>query len=522
MKELVFEELSLKQKLGMTFTAFLNSRAYAKEDNDFVFDLIREKALGSVWIQHGFGDADELIREVREIADYPILIVTDAEGGIADCVAGRHGAIGCTGDEKYAYAFGKAVGATARKLGYDIVCNPLLDMKRGSMRSLGTDKEKVASLAIAEARGMHDGGVLTLGKHYPSGRAMYPVDTHMAEEVSEDTKEELIEYALYPYKKLIENDLLDGIMSGHTRFINIDPTRPATLSKPVLDIIRELGFEGIIMTDALNMMGIRAKYDFVEAYGYAKGAGNDTILPFMQNTSQKFKEYTEAYEKGLIPDDILDASGKRILAAQHKALMLTREPEITEEDMDVFGKIDSDSVYAKSDDNVSVTLPRDGNHFFGVMISNEIRLDAENHIDVDTYSSKWYFPEKIEKQLKELFPNSKVQFFYQFPSQKNNMEILQNSIDCDETVFLTFTEPICYTGKEHLTQRFQSLVEAMQITNRVSAILHFGNPCVLEPLPHIPRYIIGCLSEKGVRTAIDILAGEYEPKGVLNCDVNLK
>jgi hypothetical protein len=88
-------------------------------------------------------------------------------------------------------------------------------------------------------------------------------------------------------------------------------------------------------------------------------------------------------------------------------------------------------------------------------------------------------------------------------------------------LYLTFTEPIPYVGREHLTRRIEMQIEALQYTNRVSTVVHFGNPCVLGNLPHIPRYILGGLSEESVETCLEILAGEYEPHGVLTYDAQL-
>ena len=190
--------------------------------------------------------------------------------------------------------------------------------------------------------------------------------------------------------------------------------------------------------------------------------------------------------------------------------------------MENFLNIDRKGVYEKTDDGVPASISRDGNHFFGVMIRGELQFDSQGKIDVDTFSSGWYFPLKIEARIKELFPNAKVQFFHEYPTQHQNVTILNESLGCEETIFLTFTEPLSFTGKEYLTRRFSTLLKAMQETNRVSTVIHFGNPTVLEELPHIPRMIIGGVSEKSVDAALDILAGKYPAEGVLNCEVNFQ
>lgn len=527
MKELKYEELSTKQKLGLVSTAMIGG-AMTEEDMAFLCDLIRNRSLGSVWIQWDQYWKDhtsqEFVKMVRDLADYPILIMTDAESGLYDHYVARHNAIGCTGSEAHAYAFGKVTATVARKVGYNVICNPIIDVKTtGTIRSLGSDKYEVARLAKAIVRGMHDGGVLSVAKHYPSGSNPKNIDSHMTEAYSEQTKEEIIEEGLYPYRELMKENLLDGIMTGHHRFVNIDPDAPATLSKPMIDIIRELGFEGFAMTDALAMMGIRAKYSDEESMPLSVAAGNE--FAFMCNSKTKFNQEAlyAGYEKGIITDERLDEAVKRILAAQHKVMLMEQAeyPELDEEVLDTFRRIDKDSVFAKFDEGLTANISRDGKHFFAVMVRNEAQVDSNGGIDVDTFSNGWLYPTRVIEKIRELFPNSAVQAFYQFPKQNQNYHILGDSIGYDDVIFLTFSEPLAYVGEEHLTRRVETLIGAMQNTGRISTLVHFGNPCILGNLPHIPRYILGGLSAVSVETCLEVLAGEYEPHGVLTYDAKL-
>ncbi len=522
MKELKFEELTTRQKLGMTFTATMMGPNRPEGDEEFVLDLIRNHSLGAVWIQQGFDNSLELISKVRAAADYPILIITDGESGVGEYKVGKHNAIGCAGTEKHAYAFGKAVGVTAREMGYNVVCDPVVDMEDGSQRSLGTDKHKVADLACSMARGMHDGGVLTVGKHYPGGSFVSEIDSHMAESLSADTKDELIAYSLYPYRKLMEENLLDGIMVQHKRFINIDPNHPATLSKPVIDIIRELGFEGFAITDALGMMGIRAKYGEVISKGLAISAGNDLLLPYGQDNIKSFNQYCEAYEQGLVPDEMLDAATKRMLATHHKVTLLPTDTELTDSDIKTFKNINKDGVYAKMDEGVSQTISRDGKHFFTVLANQSTDIAPGGRVDVDTFSYGWHFPGRITKKIGELFPNATVRVIHEFPSQGEMMRLLSDSIDCDEHVFMTFSEAQAYVGKEYLTHRVVNLITAMQVTDRISTVIHLGNPHVLEELPHIRRIIFGGHSPESIDACLEVLAGEYPANGVPTYKFELK
>lgn len=522
MKELKFEALSTEQKLGMVHAATINGRC-TDEAIEFVRERIKNHALGAVWIQFSHTDADKMMKMVHETADYPILIITDAESGLGEFTVGRHNPISCTGDEKYAYAFGKAIGYTAKSMGYNVVCNPILDVNfHGNPRSFGSDKYVIAKMAAAEARGLHDGGVLTVGKHYPSGVNPIDIDSHMAEGYSEQTEEELVEQSLYPYLELSRQGLLDGIMTGHHRFVNIDPEAPASLSKIMINVIRRRGFDGFCITDALGMMGIRAKYGNRESKGLAIEAGNDLALPFTSTSIENQQDIDECYRRGIISDEQLDAAVKRVLAAQHKVMLLeeSRSRVLTDEEASLCRNINRDSIYAEADEGLTPSVSRDGKHLFALMVRNEERIQG-GEVMVDTFTNGWLYPAKVVERLKKLFPNSKVEVFHQFPTQGQNWRIFHSIDECEDIVFLTFSEPMAYVGREHLTQRVRTVIEALQYTNRISALVHFGNPMVLEGLPHIPRYILGGISEQSVDTCLDVLAGEYEAKGVKTYDFKL-
>ena len=528
-RELKFEEMTTRQKLGFVHTPLYHLDSCSEESVEYVLELIRNRSIGAIWIQwYDREDRAEIvkrhIRRVREAADYPIIIVTDLESGIGDYLVGQHNAIGCTGSEEHAYAFGKCVGTRARELGYDMVCNPILDIKRdGWSRCYGSNKKEIARLAAAEARGMHDAGILTMGKHYPSGENDLGIDSHMAEPVSYQTEEELIDYSLYAYIELMKEGLLDAVMSAHHRFPNIDPNAPASLSKPVLDIIRRQGFDGLIMTDALCMMGIRAKYGRTECMGLALAAGNDIPLYYSHEPIVDQNSIYECYERGLFTDEDLDRAVKRILAAQHKALVYRNSALTppTEREMELAKSINADSVIAISDFD-SVALPREGKYYFALLTRNDAGVTEENGVAVDTFTNGWHYPTVITEKIKETFPNSVVLTVHEYPPSSHISRFMNRSVDADGVIFLTFSECIAYTGDEHLTHRVISMINALQYTNRVKALIHFGNPKVLEPLSHIPRIILGGVSKESTLACIDVLAGEKEASGVMTYDVDLK
>ncbi len=529
MRELKFEELTLEQKIGMvTCGIFAPGRDTQYDEN--AYELIRNHCMGAVWIQPGIPDFDEVMAKIKEAADYPILIIRDAERGIAPYTIGRHNALGMADDEDLAYAFGKVTAIMARKMGNNVVCDPVIDMIDckgicgANARSMGSDKEKVAKLAKAIARGMHDGGVLTVAKHYGSAGKDYLIDSHMAENSSSVTKEEFVDYNLYPYRELMKEGLIDGVMAGHYRLTQIDPDRPASLSKKALGILRELGFEGFIISDALPMMGIVAKFGETDSKGMAVEAGNDIALVWSPNNRAGFDNMLNCYKKGIISDERLDEATKYVLAAQHKVLELQNPKftEITEEDKKAISRINTDSICVKTDEGTPAVLSRDGKHLFYVLTDNESDISADGKVTVDTFSGGWYSSKAICDRLGELYPNSKVVAIRQFPTQRENNDAVELAVKYDDVIFVTFTEGRPYLGREQFTPRIISLIEAMQMTDQVSTIVHYGNPYALEELPHIPRKVFGTCSKEGVLAAFDVLAGLYPPKGKMTYEVDFK
>ncbi len=536
MKELKFEDLSLKQKLGMVMCGLIPCENRTEENDEYVLDLIRNHCLGAVWVNPTTKDVDKIMARIKEAADYPILILTDAESGMGDYKIGKHNNLGMTDSEELAYTFGKVTAIQARKMGYNVVCNPVLDMGKrcvvcgASIRHMGSDKYRVAALGKAEAQGMHDGGVLTVGKHYPSANKNEgrPIDSHMAERLALETKEELVDYNLYPYIELSKAGVLDGIMTGHVRMPNIDPDYPTSLSKKVINVIKEQGFDGFVITDALSMMGVVAKFGLTDPKGMCIEAGNDLSLCWTPQTKEGFDAICDCYERGLISDERLDEATKKVLEMHHRVMEL--EPkfdEISEEDKANFKRIATDSIFAKTDEGITPSISKDGKHFFLVLTGNETDINTAGKVDVATFAGNiwhggWYDIQRILGKLEEMFPNSEAIAIREYPSGAEIQHNLENAANYDDVIFVTYQDAAAYVGRECLTSRIVSMIDALQVTDSVSAVVHFGNPFVLEDLTHIPRIIIGPTSKDGVDAAFEVLVGNYPAKGSLTYKVNFE
>ena len=168
------------------------------------------------------------------------------------------------------------------------------------------------------------------------------------------------------------------------------------------------------------------------------------------------------------------------------------------------------------------TVSCDGQHFF--IILSEKKFDANNtdELDLDTFSHFWHSPVEIANRIKEVFPNSGVGVLTLFPTISDNMYIMRDQYDYDDIVFVSYFYGRPCMGKECLSARVLTVLDSLQVTNRISAVVHYGNPFVLEDFPHVPRVLCAPGSKKASLAAIDVLAGLYPPKGVKVYDVKLK
>ena len=522
-QELDRSRLTVAQKLGQLYCA--NVSANNQENINYVIEMIKEHRLGSIWIQPGVGHRKETVARILEAADYPILIMCDAEEGHVDYRIPQALSLTTAGKPEYAFSFGRLTAATHRNMGYNIVCNPVLDIKwcncscGGVTRSMGPDKEKIALYGGAVARGMHEGGVLTCAKHYPSGFSGMHYDTHMREGYCTATKEELVDRFLYAYRELMKEDLIDGIMTGHGRYPNIDPERPTSLSKPVIDIIRELGFDGFLVTDALSMGGVINKYGWYDPAAMSVAAGNDIPLVWKLSAKEGYEAFCERYRQGMFSEEDLERALTHVLDAQHKAMLLPAVGEAIEHDADKENivRLNHECITARVEEGLSPSISKDGRHIFIIMTDGKVTIDTEENYTPGPRD--WYFPKKIAERIRELFPNSEVVDIPQFPAPYNTEPVFDKQTHYDDVVFITFFQPSAFIGRETLTTRIVDLMDALQSTDRIVAHLHFGNPYVAAYAPYVPRVLLGLAAHECVMHGLSILAGDAEPLGSLPYDI---
>ena len=264
----------------------------------------------------------KIIKTLQNMRKEPIIFAADFENGLPmrllEGTAFPHAmALGKTGDHKLTFVASQLIGKEASSLGINWIFGPVCDINSNpqnpviNIRSFGEDREVVGLHASAYARGLAEAGVLSCGKHFP-GHGDTSVDSHLDLPVLEKSIEELNNFEIEPFKKVIANGV-SSIMMGHLLVPSIDKEMPTSLSKKAVDLLKDdLNFSGIIITDALDMGAISKKYNSGEASELALKAGNNIAL-MPENASESIEHLEKLYNSDKDFQKLLDKNASFLI-----------------------------------------------------------------------------------------------------------------------------------------------------------------------------------------------------------------
>jgi beta-glucosidase-like glycosyl hydrolase/CubicO group peptidase (beta-lactamase class C family) len=327
----VYNKLTEDERIGQLFmvAAYPGGKNY---NEDQVTKLLADHQIGGlIFMQGGPVRQAKLTNRYQHLAQLPLLLSMDAEWGIGmrlDSVKNfpREMMLGATHDTDLVYRVGAAIAQQCKRLAVNIDFAPDVDVNNNAAnpvinsRSFGEDKVWVSKLGIAFMRGLQRNGVMACAKHFP-GHGNTSVDSHKDLPLVPRTVEQLDSTELYPFKQLIAAGV-KSVMVAHLEVPALDTTPhvPTTLSKNAVTglLKNKLGFNGLIFTDALNMQGVTKYFPAGDADFRAFEAGNDVLL-FSQDVPAALGKIRNAIDSGIIPQQMLETSVKKILAAKYDA-----------------------------------------------------------------------------------------------------------------------------------------------------------------------------------------------------------
>ncbi|OWP83691.1 beta-N-acetylglucosaminidase [Flavobacterium davisii] len=338
----VYNSLSFEEKLGQLFMV----AAYSNKDSihfNSLDKLIKNYKIGGlIFFQGGPMRQAKLTNRFQANSKIPLFIGNDAEWGLNMRLDSTYAypwnmTLGAVQDMKLIEQLGERMAKETKRMGLQFNFAPVIDINTNpnnpiiGNRSFGENKEEVTKRAVALMKGVQSQGVFATGKHFP-GHGDTETDSHHTLPVVNFTKERIDSVEFYPYKKMF-NLGLSSVMVAHLNVPSLEERQnyPSSISYNIVTntLKKELGFKGLIFTDALNMKGASSfkKPGDIDLEAFL--AGNDIML-FAEDVPSAITKFTQAYNDKIITDERIEHSVKKILSYKYKAGLNNYKPiEIT-------------------------------------------------------------------------------------------------------------------------------------------------------------------------------------------------
>ncbi len=528
----VLQSLTTEEKIAQ----LLMVRAYSNKNETHykeISRLITKYNIGGLcFFQGGPVRQANLTNRYQKLAKTPLFTALDAEWGLGMRLDSSFSfpyqmTMGAMDYNEPVYQTGAEIAHQLKAIGVNINFAPVVDINNNpdnpviNSRSFGEDKENVAAKGIAYMRGIQDNGIIATAKHFP-GHGDTDSDSHKTLPVINKSRESLDSLEFYPFRELIQTGL-NAVMIAHLFVPSLDSTKntPTTLSKNVVtDILRKKDkFEGLIVTDALDMKGVTNYYKPGDIELKALLAGNDILL-LPQDVEAAVKKIKQAVDNGAVTEELIDIKCKKILKWKYKA------------GLNSFNSIKTDTIYqiinnpnneviTRNIFKSAITVVRNQNDIIPLMkldtlqmatLSignpelNDFQLMLENYAAFDHYNILKSFPDiKAENLIKKLSKYNLVIVGIQntsiFPNKNfgisnKSMEFASRLADSTNVILTMFASPYALRLIEQ-PEKFESIITAYQDTD------------ISEDIAS--QIIMGAVAAKG---HLPVTAGENFPAGL--------
>jgi beta-N-acetylhexosaminidase len=486
-------------------------------------ELVRSLKVGTLVVFDSEVESlPRVLNELQSVSDLPLLVASDMERGMAFRV--RRGvvplpyamAVAATRSEDAARFTGEVAAREGRALGVQWAFAPVADVNSNpgnpviNIRSYGEDPELVARLTVAFIRGAHAGGLLVTAKHFP-GHGDTAVDSHLQLATVQAPREQLERVDLLPFRRALAEGV-DAVMLGHIAAPALDPSgAPATLSAPIGELLRTgMGFQGLIVTDALDMAGARSAWTG-EAAVRAVQAGADLIL-LPPDPEVAVQSLVRAVREGLLTEQRIDLSVLRILQTKER-LGLARQRFVNPDGLGANVDRPADEERALEIARRSITLVRNEGgvlplhaeapvRVLHLVLSSDVRNDAIQGIPEEELARRG-----IPVETVALGPEV---------SEETIARLVERAAGFSHVLASCFVRVVGAKGTAEMSPSLARLLRALSGTGRPVIAISFGSPYLLQQFPVVSAYVCAYGSaQSSQRAAVGALFGEYAVDGRL-------
>ena len=455
----------------------------------------------------------------------PLLIAGDFEGGkimnYANLMShwSNNLGLGAANSTTLTYQFGKFYGAEMDAIGFNMAFSPVLDVNTNpdnpviGPRSIGSDPDLVTRLGLKILQGHKDSGIISTLKHFP-GHGDTSVDSHSGLPILEFNRTRLDQVELAPFKAAVEAGV-PAIMTAHIAIPAIDPTgHPATLSEPILTgLLRgEMGYQGLIITDAIEMGAIRKNYGVFEAARMAILAGVDILHTVDRSLLYEYHQFLmDEVIVGNIAEDRINASVLRILKCKLKYGLFDRYPQGN--DKITIIRSEEHVQVAQEIANTSITLVNDSNDMIPLAIGLDEPILIVSPDNLLLGNGNLSLTEYLGNKGYNV---SQLVISHQVTSLERD-EVIHVSNESSLVIFAThnFRWHPTYYGNTQI-ELAEEIYQLSQHNSIPVILLSVENPYDLIKLPDFPTRIVAYTSSTTTMQAVaNALTGEIEFKGEL-------
>ena len=524
--ERTLKKLSLREKIAQMMVYRMNMKFinFKSEEWNEIEALLKSDGIGIVHIWFGeAGSALTILNEMQKLSKVPLLVEGDIESGLGRRYPGAVTlppmmAISATGNPQYAYQAGMISAIESRSVGMHFNLAPVVDVNNNpknpiiNTRSFGEHPDSVDRYSKEFIRGIHDYGMLATAKHFP-GHGDTETDSHSALAQIPSDSLRLWNVELPPFSNAIKSGV-DAIMVAHVNAPDYQKNadEPATLSSFwINDILKDsLGFNGVVITDAMGMGGIIKNYSDSYALIQTINAGADIII---QNN--KMKESIDLVEqaviKGIIKESRIDSSVTKILKMKHK-IGLHRERLISiDKTHTMMGQKENFEI-AQEIASKALTVVRNNNNILPL----NPNFDDEIYV-IDLYDGPNNHTESIlTKKIRQ--GKRKIKSFQ--IDKSDSLEIANyiiNEIPNDKIVFVNaFANPVEWKDNIFLPKVEADLINKLILKTDKLIVTSFGSPYLIQDFPNSPVYICAYKGSSLMQNAVaDFLMGKTPAGGIL-------
>ncbi len=519
------KSMNLKEKCAQMVMSW--SKGFNADTNSVEFQRIsslvkRSKVGGVIFFQGEISAEQKMIYQLQKNSEIPLLISSDFERGLGSRIEDAvefpsNMAVGATGNILYAYEMGRAIANDSKVLGVRQNLAPVADVNNNplnpiiNIRSFSENKEIVSSYTIAFIAGSKNERVITTAKHFP-GHGNTQVDSHLDLPVISGSRSELYQNELVPFVQSIKAGV-QSIMVGHLYVPSLQGEEkiPASLSKAIVtDLLQnEIQFDGLIITDALNMNAVTKYFSVVDAAISAVQAGNDILL-MPPDDKLTINAMVSAVEDSLISVERIDHSVRKILAAK-RWLELQKKNTFS----NPINKLDllQNSNYALANEiaEKSITLIKNENNIIPLDTSSKLKIGCITITDGLKIDSKEIF----EKLVSKSFETTKSYFIDRKSTGRDYSRALRIIKSSDVIILPVFMR--LHSENDTLTLAYhEKFIKEILKSRKPVILISLNDPYLLSVIPAAGVYLCSYGgAEVSQKAAFDALTGKIKITGKL-------